>query len=314
MGKLSSFGIALFLVFMASLRSPAQVSTPPGLVGLWAGEGNALDSASTNHGTVRGTLTYAPGHSGQSFSFDGSGGYIEISNSLYQPAESTLMAWIRMDALPSVTGHNYIAGRSAGGNDYDLEVETDNRVRFYPCGGAGGGGFPGSTTSIQTEIWYHIAAIYKAAERMELYINATNEVTLPINCTLGENPAPFTIGLSPVWGRPFHGRIDQVRIYNRALTAEEVQNVYAIESGTVPAPILAIRVSQVELCFETAPGQWYQFQYQSALTSGDWLPVVTNLFLGDGRVLCQTDPIYPGSPRKFYRLILADPPPGLLQR
>ncbi len=307
--NLRSLGAALFVVLTVSVRSEAQVSEPPGLIGLWAAEGNAADSASTNNGTLRGNVTYASGAAGQAFLFDGSGGYVEIANSLYQREQSTLMAWIRLDALPSATGNNYIARRSAGANDYDLEVETDNRVRFYPCGGAGGGGYPGSTTILQSEVWYHVAAIYKGAETMDLYINGTNEVSFPIQCILGENSAPFTIGFSPLWGRPFHGRIDQVRIYNRALTATEVQNVYAIESGAViPSPVLGIRVSQVELCFKTVPGPWYQFQYLSALTSDTWVPVVTNLFKGDGGILCQTDAIYPGEPRKFYRVIITEAP------
>lgn len=48
-----SLGAALFVVLTLSVCSEAQVSEPPGLIGLWAAEGNTADSASTNNGTRR---------------------------------------------------------------------------------------------------------------------------------------------------------------------------------------------------------------------------------------------------------------------
>jgi large repetitive protein len=290
----------------------AQTTTnPPGLVSLWAAEGNASDSTAMNPGVLRGGITFAEGNFGQAFAFDGSGGYLEVPDhpSLQLLQESTLLAWVYLDELPSQTGRNlYIAGRSQNGNDFDLEVESDNRVRFYPCGGVGGGGYPGSTTIVQTGVWYHVAATYKANARMELFINGVNEISIPINCVLGGNPSPFTIGLSPVWGRPFHGRIDQVRLYNRALSAAEIAALYVTEPGALPNVPLTIRVSQVELCWETFIGVAYQLQYSSVLTTNRWVPFSTNFFTGTGGVFCTNDAVLPGQPQKFYRLIVTNAP------
>jgi hypothetical protein len=298
---------ALFLSIDSARAQTA--TTPPGLVSLWAAEGDALDATGTNPGILRGGIAFASGKVGQAFAFDGSGGYVEApdSPSLQLLNESTLMAWVYLDELPSqVASHLYIAGRSQTGNDFDIQVEIDDRIRFYPCGGVGGGGYPPSQTIVQTGVWYHVTATYKASERMELFVNGVNEVSQNISCTLGGHPDVFTIGWSPIWGRPFHGRIDQVRLYNRVLAPAEIRDVYASEPGVLPDVPLRIRVSQVELGWETLPGITYQLLYSSELTTNRWVPVFSELLQGTGAVFYTNDTVVPGEPRRFYRLIVTN--------
>ena len=130
-----------------------------------------------------------------------------------------------------------------------------------------------------------------------------------IGCTLGGYDAPFTIGWSPVWGRPFQGRIDQVRLFDRVLSDKEIQTVYRSESGMLGTPPLRIRVSQVELCWDTEPGVLYQLQYTSALLPG-WLPVSTNAIRGTGGMFCTNDTVMASEQAKFYRLTLTNGPSG----
>ena len=52
-------------------------ATSPG-AGLWAGNGNANDSVGTDNGTAYGNITYASGHSGQAFNFDGGLGLLHF--------------------------------------------------------------------------------------------------------------------------------------------------------------------------------------------------------------------------------------------
>lgn len=303
--RASASALLLALATTISLMTSPITAAPRDLVSLWAAEGTADDAAGTNHGSIHGAVTYVAGKVGQAFAFDGTGGYVEMADnpSLQLIQENTIAAWLYLVALPSDTGFNYIAGRSQGGNDFDIQAEPDNRVRFYPCGGSGGGGYPGSTTMLQTGVWYHVAATYKAAERMELFINGIKEVSIPLSCIQVSHSAPFTIGFSPVWGRPWRGRIDQVRLYSRALSTPEVENLYASETGGIPEPTLEIRVSQVELCWDSSVGVSYQLQYRSDLTTNFWVPVFTNYLRGNGGVLCTNDVVWPDQPRAFYRLV-----------
>jgi hypothetical protein len=299
------------MTWIAGSRVLAQTSTNlAGLVSFWAADGHALDSTSTNHGTFQGQVGFRLGRVGEAFSFDGGGGYVQVTNSpsLQLLQESTLMAWINLDQLPSQAGQSmYIAGRSQNGNDFDLEVETDDRIRFYPCGGVGGGGYPGSITAVRAGLWYQVTATYKANARMELFVNAVKEVSIPIGCTLGGgNSGPFTIGLSPIWGRPFHGRIDQIRLFDRALSLEEIRALYEAEDGSLGTPILRIRVSQVELGWETQPEASYWLLYSSALVPGTWFPLSSNAIKGAGGFFYTNDVILPGQPMRSYRLVLTN--------
>jgi hypothetical protein len=313
-----AFPAAVAVAFLGALPfTPlcrAQLSTnPTDLVGLWAAEGDASDTVSTNHGTIVGSVTFDAGQVGAAFQFDGTGGMVQIpsSPSLQLVQESTLMAWVQLDQLPSQTGQfMYMAGRSQAGNDFDLEVESDNRVRYYPCGGAGAGGYPGSATVLQTGIWYHIAATYKANQRMQLFVNGAKEVNVNLTCALAANPGPFTIGLSPVWGRPFHGRIDQVRLYSRELSDSDVLSVYQAEAQGLAIPLLHIRLSEVEFSWETQAGRAYSLQYSSDLSPGVWFPLSSNAFVGTGGLFRANDAITVGQPRRYYRLVLTNQAPS----
>src|ERR1035437_5155964 len=81
--RVSAPGILLVTFISATIALtalagvPTCAPTPPGLVGWWAGEGNASDSAGTNNGTLYGGMSFAAGEAGQAFSFNGSSGYVD---------------------------------------------------------------------------------------------------------------------------------------------------------------------------------------------------------------------------------------------
>jgi hypothetical protein len=75
-------------------------------------------------------------------------------------------------------------------------------------------------------------------------------------------------------------------------------------SGTaqVPGLVASIRVSQVEICWNTVSNVWCQLQYRSELTSNQWVPFTADWLLGDGSTVCTNDPVLPGQPTRFYRV------------
>jgi hypothetical protein len=204
------------------------VQRPAGLVSWWPGEGNANDIQDSNPGVLEGGATFAAGKVGQAFSFNGVNQFVQVpdASSLDPTAEATLDAWVKFNQLPSAAGHfMQIAAKAGVSKDLDLQAETDDKFHFYV-----GGGEPSavSTTVIVTGRWYHIAATYKAADRIQIYVDGVLEGTWLIpRITRQANGNPFTIGASYVWeGRFFNGLIDEVDLFNRALGATEIQALF----------------------------------------------------------------------------------------
>jgi hypothetical protein len=81
--------------------------TPPGMVGLWLGEGNANDAIAAHNGSIFNGVTFAPGEVGQSFSFNGTDGHVRIPHNASFNSQNalTLEAWIfpTQFAVPSAT-------------------------------------------------------------------------------------------------------------------------------------------------------------------------------------------------------------------
>ena len=200
-----------------------------GGVSIWHGEGNANDGFGNNTGTLtNGATTTTSGQLGSAFELDGVDDFVNVPNhsTLDPTAAATLQAWVYLDVLPSTAGHVMtVVAKSGNGTDLDLQVETDNKVHFYVATGAPNKVI--STTTLQTGQWYHLAATYKANDRVEMYVNGVLEATTLIpGVTRGTNSNPLTIGASAQWaGRYFDGRIDEPALYNRALSATEIASV-----------------------------------------------------------------------------------------
>ncbi len=270
-----AYSAALLLAALAV--APARADTtncldsPAGLVGWWPGEGDATDLATYNDGTLYGGVTFVPGEVNLAFQFDGVTGYILVPNSPnldLRPA-ATFAAWINLSQLPSVAGHfMHVMGKSQAGNDLDLQVETDNRVRFY----AGPGVSVGSTTVLQTGVWYFVAAIYQATNRMEIYVNGARQGTNAISFTRGANSDPLSIGWNAVFGgRYFNGAIDEVEVYDRALSAGEIQAIYTAGSAGLCHLLQFSIYTAVELGWHTETNCQYQVQWISQLATNDWV-------------------------------------------
>ncbi len=97
-----------------------------------------------------------------------------------------------------------------------------------------------------------------------------------------------------------YGRSDpRAGLWNDIIGSVADQQFYGVVEV---APMLSIRVSQVELCWSTVPNVVYQLQYRPVLTTNSWVdlgPPVT----GTGRSACETDSLAPGDAQRFYRVV-----------
>lgn len=207
-----------------------------GLVAYYPFNGKANDeSGNANNGTVHGpTLTGDRfGNSNSAYSFDGDGDYIEVSDNdtLDITGPITIMAWIKPTDL---SGFNkYVVCKRddspPGGNVYDLDIYP-NKVRslfHFQGGGAQTRRATGETSIIENK-WQHIAVTWDRDTTVTVYYNGQPDGTGPFDVN-ADGPIKTSEGRLEIgWysgggtATYFKGIIDDVHIYNRALSPDEI--------------------------------------------------------------------------------------------
>jgi len=220
------FIFILFFLFICFLpKSLAQGSTV-GLVGHWAmEEDNAVtpltDSASTNNGAVTaGSLVSQIGKRGYALFFDGANDIVVVADdaSLNMTTAITLAAWIK----PSQQTTQRIIIKLLGTDGYELFLASGGMVSFRINNTTR----LNSTTSypIDGNTWMHVAATYDGTN-MKLYINGTQEGGDKASGNIRTNSVNLGIGSELGGSKKFEGSIDDARIYNRALSFSEIQEL-----------------------------------------------------------------------------------------
>jgi hypothetical protein len=187
------------------------------------GAGSTLtDRTGKGHaGAINGAAWSATGHAGGALSFDGVNDIVTIADAadLDLTTAMTIEAWVR----PTSTSgwRNVVMKERAGGLCYALYASgTPARPSTYIAVGANERGATGTAT-LTVNTWAHLAATYDGVT-LRLYVNGTQVATLATTGSLATSTGSLAIGGNSVWSEWFAGLIDDVRIYNRVLTAAEV--------------------------------------------------------------------------------------------
>ncbi len=268
------------------------VAVPTGAISWWRGEGSTLDNIRTNHGTVVGGVTTVPGKVGNGFGFDGTG-YLVVphdpslnnSNALtielwYRPAGDSNPDYGLIDKRVGFTGANYginvVAAAGLGVYYDDLGVQDGDDT---------GSSFESSryTPIPAPDGFHHLAATYVQFSnnlvRLELYLDGQNVRTRYIAGNLANtiNTTPVTIGATAQGaGEFFKGVIDEVTLYNRVLSAAEIQSIYGADAAgkcgtpiTNPPPFITCYDASESFTTNRNPnGVW---SYGHSVTLGDAL-------------------------------------------
>ena len=243
---------------------------PDGVVGWWPGDGDANDVLGTNNGTLQGGATAnTPGMVGEAFHFDGTNSFVAIPDStVLQPTNLTIEAWVRFDDLDSegtaAVGRQFIVFKQNRLNvsfseGYDLsKVRVGNSDVFTFRITSATGKIVGvdATTSLTVGVWYHVACM-RGPDFLKIYVNGRLENQTDVNFVLDYGTQPLFFGSSGqgLWDRKLKGALDEVTLYNRALSPNEVAAIY--EAGAAgkcreviitPPPIITnVPESQVVL-------------------------------------------------------------------
>ncbi|MBN2594843.1 MAG: LamG domain-containing protein, partial [Sedimentisphaerales bacterium] len=220
--------VLLVLVLSVALTSVAKAADPD-LVGWWRfdeGSGTiATDfSGYGNDGTLHGDTAWVTGHLGKALQFDGVDDYVEVPHAeiLTADNEVTVMAWINAKRYDAPNGEAWqgILSKSNDPRSYSFYTEASHALHFST---AGYGGL--SAPNVPLNEWVHVCAMVIGG-RHQYYINGENAGTNGSGIILPgtADTANVVIGRTQEGvNRSFLGMIDDVRIYMRGLTQEEVQ-------------------------------------------------------------------------------------------
>jgi hypothetical protein len=179
-------------------------------------------SGNANHGTIAGATRITTTQFGKALKFNGTNGWITVNDnaSLDLTTGMTLEAWV----YPTVwmSGWATVVMKERTGAEIYSLYANDGGSRPNTAVSVGGAEQILSIGShLPTNTWTHLAATYDGTNQ-KLYVNGVLAGSRPQAGTVATSDGKLRIGGNSVWGEYFTGYIDEVRIYNRALTQAEI--------------------------------------------------------------------------------------------
>jgi glucose/arabinose dehydrogenase/chitodextrinase len=223
-------------VATATTEAAPPVSGLVAAYGFNEGSGTTVgdQSGNGNTGSISGAV-WAQGKYGNALSFDGLNDLVVIngasSTSLNVTSGMTLEAWVYPTAAQS--GWRTILQREV--DTYFLNGSSDAGA-LHPAGGAVIGGnvrWIGAPAPNPVTTWTHVALTYDGST-LQLYVNGSAVASGPASGAVQTNANPLRIGGNVPYGEFFNGRIDEVRVYNRALSASEIMTDMNTPIGGAP--------------------------------------------------------------------------------
>ena len=239
-----------------SYAATFQASAAPPAIAAWAfNDGTGTSAADASGGGLTGTLTngatWGTGRNAGALLLDGVNDFVELGNParLQLTGSMTVSAWVNSAAFPRDDAA-IVSKRTSSKTGYQLDTTVDRGPRtigFKLTNSSGGTMFRYGATTLQANTWYFVTGVYDAAtSALHVYLNGQlDDGTLlgTVTATQQNSTANVNIGRRPGSNSfNLNGRIDDVRIYSRALSQTEIQ-------ADMNAPIA------------TSPLSWLQFRW-----------------------------------------------------
>lgn len=309
----NAFGISSSNVTLAVLPTnnlniftsyAAAITNLFGLLGYWRFDPVFRMNSCVNGytGAPSGSASIGAGGSGcplygepmnQALLLDGSSGFVGTSLTGQIGNQGSLLAWVYLSEEPSAAGHIFsVMNQSQAGNNFDVQIETDNLARFYA-----GGALAVYNQAIPVKQWHFLAATLNTNGTADLFLDG-QIVATSSGGGHSVTANPVSIGESQVFtGRFFAGKIDEVAVYNTCLTPAQINALYLTALGP---PVLHIQPLAGAVVV-----QWptnfagYLLQTNNSFNGSNWSAVaVTNGIVSTNFVVTNST----AGSQLFYRL------------
>ena len=215
------------------------IAPPSGIVSWWPGDGNAQDIIGSNHGTLQGGATFTDGLVGEAFTLDGTDDFVGVGDVLDMGTGSlTIDVWYKTPlsgAVMKLVNKGLTGAGTPQNAGYHLRLENGSLT--FIVADESGTDYTAHAPEPSPNLYQHVA---------EVLDRDTNEARLYVDGSLVGNTdvsgigsldtnIPFAIGALDrgTFGSVsefFQGQIDEVEIFDRALTADEIKAIY--EAGS----------------------------------------------------------------------------------
>ncbi len=209
----------------------SDISLQKGLVGWWKMDGNAKDSTPYgNDGTITGASLTADrkAKATSAYSYNGTTANIEAANAakLNLTGDVTVSAWIKPGTASQNNNARVVSKYDGTTANYILGYDTTGHMRMIVDGTARATATSAAVLT-STTTWYHVVGV-RSGTTVSLYINGTLDGTASISGTTQTNSQNLAIGggVNSTTNPRYNGVVDDVRVYNRALSTAEITALY----------------------------------------------------------------------------------------
>ncbi len=223
------------------IGNTTEAQDDPSLIGWWkldekSGTVAADSSSHGNDGTVVGGEKWVSGYMDGALDFDGDDDYVDCGyDPIFDTAhEMTVAAWVTIRSIPAAWACVIAKG------EYSWRISNYNTEQRYHFGitvWSQPNPSVDGVTVVGLDEWHHVAGVYNGAS-MNLYVDGSLDATKATTSPIGVNKANVLIGENPEAAkRKWDGLIDDVRLYNRALSEAEIGELIPTQlKATVPQP------------------------------------------------------------------------------
>jgi len=190
--------------------------------------GEVIDSLGTSDGTNNGATPNVTGIINTAYDFDGTDDYIDTTYSVSGLTNFSIGLWANWDNTD--TG-NVIISNDDAGFDSSFRIRSNSgKISFNVQDGGSTQTDVDSLTTISTGMWYHCVYV-KEGTNHKLYVNAGTPASTTLAQTPNSNNLYIGKRIATTYDEPMDGKIDEVGIWNRALTPTEITELYNSGDG-----------------------------------------------------------------------------------
>lgn len=277
--KLLKIILAAAAIIAPFKNASAQSFLTNGLVAYYPFNGNGNDaSGHGNNLTVVGTGGFVSGNLGGAINFDGKTNYCYTASRLVSSNPFTWSCWVKITSKtnPFICFMEQTTTSSQVSPFLSCSINTNTSTLTYSLYTYSGTAqnLTSTTNNLNTNQWVQLVGVSDASGIKSIYVNGLLEGTSSAQL-FGQTLNHFSLGT--FYGSPqYPYQLDEVRVYNRALSSSEVAQLYSIESSGPNLGISTYNNSPV-VFYPTAIGTNYTLRMTTNLASPNWVTVTNGV-------------------------------------